>query len=153
MSLRDDLLPIAFQVRAIAGELGLRTTRIWLITERWTEGAPGLGSRYDDEVEIVESGGHPPKVRTLTDEQLTVADLPKGTLEVGPITPAFSGGGTDIALLRGDELTTGATKHFRCQGGAAPAGGALYTLVSLRSDRALRYMLQIKPVEREQITE
>jgi hypothetical protein len=104
-------------------------------------------------VAIVEGNGQNPRVRTLTDEQLTLAGLPKGTLEVGPITPAFAGGGTDVALLRGDELVQGATRHFRCRGGAAPAGGALYTLVSLRTDRALRYILQIRTVEQEQAVE
>jgi len=141
----DGILPAVLAARGIAGEVGIRihtVARVVKFANRDPRSELG-----EEETPIVEGGGYPPKVRWLTHEELAVGSLAAGTVEVGPITPTTTGGGTDIALLRGDDLVEGDKLYFRIKGPKHP-GGALYRRTGLHV-KATGYRLQLAPVELE----
>lgn len=144
MTLADDLMQVVFDGRGIAGSLGFRPYRVYIVAESYTGQHTGEGGGNIDETEIVEGSNQPPKVRWLKDEEIAVGNLAGGTIEVGPITPEFSGGGTSLELLAG-ELDRGATRYVRIVGPKHP-NGAQYRLAEIRAERALRYMLRAVPV-------
>jgi hypothetical protein len=144
MALRDDLLPLVSSVRSIAGQIGIRMHSVAIVSGSWSGDHTGDGTEDQTATAITEAGGHPPKVRWLNDEQIAVGQLAKGTVEIGPITPSFPGGGTDLATLVGAALTRGETIHLRITGPAHP-DGALYRVIDIRADRAFRYMLKASP--------
>lgn len=145
MTLRDELLPTVYEARAIAGELGFRMHRVYLVTSVSSGTYVGDGDRDDTVTEIVEDAGQPPRIRWLKDEELALGGgLPRGTVEIGPITPAFTGGGTDLSSLDGSNLETGDVRLLRIVGPTHP-NGADYRVHALTSDRALRYMIQALP--------
>jgi hypothetical protein len=145
VTLRDALLPTINAVRAIPGQLGLRPHAVAIIQTISSGAHTGDGARSETETAITESGGQPPKVRWLNDEQLALGNLPKGTVLVGPITPAFSSGGTDLATIQGTALLQGDTLHVKITGPKHP-NGALYRVTKINADRALRYMITAEPV-------
>jgi hypothetical protein len=145
VTLRDDLLPTVYEARGIAGELGFRQYTVDLVTGSSTGDHTGDGDVIDEVTPILESNGQSTRVRWLKDEEIAVGALPNGTIEVGPITPTFTGGGTDIAALMGDALERGETRFLRITGPKHP-DGALYQVTQVKAERALRYMLQAKPV-------
>jgi hypothetical protein len=142
MALADSLKPLLGKARAIAGQLGLRPHRVYLRSGYWSGTTTGEGEETPLETEITEHG-QPPKVRTVTDERRALADLPAGSIEVGPITPIHSGGGTSVAGLLGSALGDLDTFHLRVVG---PQGDHLYRVSSVKSDKALHYTITAKPV-------
>jgi hypothetical protein len=144
MTLADDLLPVAHAARGIAGELGFRPYRCFILDKFWTGQHTGEGNGYEDQQEITEGGGQPPKIHWFTDEEIALGNLGRGTCGIGPITPAFSGGGTDLETLQG-ELQTGATRHVGIVGPKHP-NGARYVIIDVQSERSLRYMIRATPI-------
>ena len=142
---RDALLPTISAVRAIAGQLGIRLHTVAIVTGAWSGDHTGDGVETQAATPITESGGHPPKVRWLNDEQITVGNLPRGTVEIGPITPAFTGGGTELGMLTAEAIQRGDTVHVRITGPNHP-DGAMYRVTDVQSHRAFRYMIQAQPV-------
>jgi hypothetical protein len=145
---RDGFRRLIYRVRAIPGQrFGLRPHTLTRVVHL---AASVRDDRVKQEISITEANGQPPKVRWLKSEELTVGGLNPGTVEVGPITPMDASGvvGTDIALLRGDDLQPNDKLYFRIQGPHHP-DGALYRKTKLTDDRALRFMLQLEPVETE----
>lgn len=144
---RDAFLPTVSWARSIAGwQFGIRMHTVAIVTGAWSGDHTGDGVKSESSTAIVEADGQPPKLRWLNDEQITVGNLPKGTCEIGPITPSFAGGGTDIATLNGDALARGETIHVRITGPNHPTG-AMYRLTDVKADRPFRYMLQAQPVD------
>lgn len=133
-----------FAARSIAGSMGLRPHTIERVVR--LAGSTAREDIFDKVTSIVEANGQSPKIRWLKAEDITVGNLNPGTAEVGPITPKFSGGGTDIALLRGDDLGPGDKLYFRVRGPHHP-NGALYRRAMLTDEKALHYTMQLIPVE------
>jgi hypothetical protein len=145
MSLADSLKPTQFAARSIAGRLGFRPHSVALVAVSTSGTHTGDGSRTEIETEIVESGGQPCRVRWLKDDEVALGQLPMGTVEVGPITPSHTGGGTDLDLLTGADLSDGQVRLLRITGPNHP-NGADYTIKSVSADKALRYMVTAVPV-------
>jgi hypothetical protein len=147
VTLADSLKPLLFSARAIAGGLALRTHTISRVVRYADSPRDDISEKVTP---IVEANGQPPKIRWLNGEELTIAQLNPGTAEVGPMTPLFSGGGVDIALLRGDDLSVNDKLYFRITGPHHP-DGALYRRLDLTDYKALHYMMKLVPVEQEGI--
>ncbi len=145
MTLRDDILPIAYEARAIAGELGFRPHSVWLVTKAYSGGHVGDGLEEATETPLTEANGQPPKVRWLTDEERAIGQIPDGAVEIGPITPSFPGGGTDIAALNGSGLANGDVRLIKLVGPKAP-NGAYYRIAGIQAHKALRYVVRAVPV-------
>jgi hypothetical protein len=144
MSYPEEWLAVVWSARNIPGVLGLRPHSVSIVNTAWTGDHTGDGARYSEVTPIVESGGYPPKVRWMKDDEIAVGDLPKGTAEIGPITPSFSGGGLDLAGVDGSELLKGETRQLLITGPQHPEG-ALYRVTNIKSERALHYMLRAEP--------
>lgn len=131
MALRDDLLPVVEAARGIAEDLGIRTTRVYVVRRDWSSGDARTGEAVDTRTEITPR----PKVK----------DPGGGTLIVGPITPAHATGGfAPATLLPADDE---GTEHlFELVG---PSGEAeLYRLAGVDSRRPFRYMLVLQSLNR-----
>lgn len=141
MTFADDLLPVAFDARGIAGSLGLRVHTVALLVTYYSGQHTGEEAIGDELTPLVEGDGYPPRVRQMKDEELALGNLQPGTLEVGPLTPEFSGGGVSDETLFG-VLPTGATRYVVITGPLAP-NGAKYEIIASRRDKPLRRVLRI----------
>lgn len=146
MSLVEELRKTLFGARAIAGQLGFRPHTVAIIQTSWSGAHTGEGSSTESVIPITEGGGQPPKVRSLKDDEVAVGQLPQGTLEIGPVTPSFPGGGTDLSYLTGANLDRGDERFVLITGPSAP-NGSRYRVVSVNTDKALRYMIRAVPVQ------
>lgn len=145
MTLAAELLPDVYEARAIAGELGFRPHTVAIVVVSTPGLHTGDGTRTEVVTPITEANGQPPRVRWLKDEDLALGQLPLGTVEVGPITPAFAGGGTETDLLTGADLSVGEVRLLRITGPNHP-NGADYTIRSVTADRPLRRVITAVPV-------
>lgn len=145
-TLGSSLLKLAYGVRSIPGKLGVRPHTVSILKRSWTGSQPGDGIQTDVEMVIHEGGNQPPKVRWLTEEQLAVGNLNPGTVAIGPITPKFQGGGTDLYDLDASQLEVGDGRYLRITGPMHPQG-AIYKIIKLSADHALHYTLTASPVK------
>ncbi len=143
-TLAESLLATVRRGRGIAGELGFRVHTATVVAESYTGQHTGEDLANIDETPLLEGAGQSPKIRWLKDDEIALGNLAGGTIEIGPITPAFSGGGTDLSALAGS-LERGATRHVRITGPKHP-DGARYRITEIRAERALRYMIRAVPV-------
>lgn len=144
MTLADDLKPLVYSIRAIPGDLGLRPNTISIEIETWP------GTIGDDATTptitvtpIVEGSSQPPKIRWLTDEEIAIGNHGQATLEVGPVTPDFSGGGTSWDTLTGASAPANSVIRYIITGPEFPTG-ARFLRVGADSDRALHYTLRLQ---------
>jgi hypothetical protein len=144
-TLAESLRPLVNGIRAIPGQLGLRPYSVAIVVGTWAGAYVGRDSKTETAVAITEANGQPPKVRFLNAEEIAVGGLQKGSCAVGPITPAFPGGGTLFASLK-PALTNGQTVHARIIGPEFPDGG-LFKVTAFDTDHAIHYMLTCEPVE------
>jgi hypothetical protein len=144
-TLKDAVLPIAYSARAIAGQLGFRPHSVAIVVVTTDGPHTGDGTRIEEVTEITEADGQSPKVRWLKDDEIALGQLPKGSAVVGPITPEFTGGGTQLSVLNGSEVSDGQVRLLRITGPNHPTG-ADYTIKGVSADRALRYMISAVPV-------
>jgi len=134
-------------VRAIPGQaFGLRPYTVSVVRRSWSGSYAGEGTVTTTTTAIVESGGQPPKVRFVNDETRALGQLDSGSIEVGPITPDFAGGGTSAAVLEQSSAAAGELVHYLVTGPSFP-DGAHFRLIDIRTDRALRYMVRLAPVD------
>lgn len=146
VTLADRLKPLARRIRGIPGAFGIRPHRVYLVTESWSGARSGNGTVTRVEVELTEGGGHPPKIRQLNDERRALADLPQGSVEVGPITVAHNGTGVTSDQLRGVDLSS--EKQLLKLRIVGPTGDAWYRVADLRLDRAIHWMVVAHPVSK-----
>lgn len=143
MGFRDDVRAIAYAARAIPGLLEMRPYSVAVRVTTWSGSHVGDGTETATTTSITEANGANPKVRWLSGEDRALNGLPDGSVEVGPITPEHSGGGTALSALA--PSTPGTTVHYILTGPEHPNGG-VYERVGVRTDRAFHYMLTLKPV-------
>lgn len=145
VAMRDRYKRIAFRYRNFPGQHGLRPHTVEIRLKTWSGSHTGDGTASGSFTQIVERDGLPPKIRWLTEEELVVGGLDAGTVEIGPITPDFSGGGTPAGTIRGVSLTTGGQLQFRVTGPMHP-NGAIYESVRVDFGRSIHYMFRARPV-------
>lgn len=145
MTLAEDMLSVVYEGRSLAGEEGFRVHSVALVEVLTSGQHPGTGTEDALVTPITEANSQPPKVRWLKDEEIAVGGLGPGMVEVGPITPLFDGGGTDLTRLQGAELQTNDRLFLLITGPKHP-NGAYYRITDLQCERALRYMIRAAPV-------
>jgi hypothetical protein len=144
MTLADDVIEDVYEGRSIAGEEGFRVHTVAIVVVTTPGPHTGDGVRVENVTPIVEANGQPPRVRWLKDDEIALGQLPLGSVEVGPITPLFAGGGTDTDLLNGANLSPGQVRLLRITGPNHPEG-ADYTIVGVKAERPLRRVITAKP--------
>jgi hypothetical protein len=145
MTLADDLKPIVYSARAIAGNLGFRPHSAAIVVASTPGTHTGDGTRSETVTSLFEAEGQSPRIRWLSDEEIALGQLGMGAVEVGPITPLHNGNGTDLDLLTGADMTDGQVRLLRITGPNHPSG-ADYRITSVSADRPLRYMIRAVPV-------
>jgi hypothetical protein len=142
----DDYRRIASTVRGIAGAMGVRPYAVALVTN-WRGGDFGLeGAERSDRTEIVEGGGSPPRVRQLTDDEVSIGELPQSSFEIGPITPKFSTGGTAWSALQASDAQPGAEVFVELTGPMFPRG-ARFRVIGLKGDRSLGWFMRVALID------
>lgn len=144
MSLVTELRKTLFAARSIAGRLGFRTHTV-AVLRRYALGQHTGDVDVSDIVPITEQDGFPPKTVWLNSEELALANLAKGAVDIGPITPEFPGGGTSLALLDARNLETGDAQYILITGPYHPEG-AVYRVTDITAHKALNYRLRAVPV-------
>lgn len=143
MGFRDDIRSLCHDVRSIPGQLEMRPYGVEAVTRSWSGDEPGQGLEQVERIVVTEAGGQPPKVRWLTDEEIAVGGFEASTVEVGPITPDFPGGGTIIDILKREGKGARALLHFVLTGPEFPCGGN-FKLKDFTSHRAFQYKLTLE---------
>lgn len=143
--MRERYKRIAWRYRNTPGVHGLRVHTVDLVTTVSAGAQTGEGAKTVTTTPLQERGGLPPKVRWLKQEELALSELAAGSVEIGPITPDFSAGGTQLSALSGDGMAVASTFHFVITGPQHPSG-AKYRLVTTTGDRALHYTIVASPV-------
>ncbi len=97
MSLREDLLPVCRDARALVESLGLRTNSLTIRTRTYS-GEPGVWPYSDLDLVITPR----PKMRWLTGAEVAASGgrYAEGDMKVTKITPAYAGGGYTPEQLR-----------------------------------------------------
>lgn len=144
MSLADDLKPMLTSIRAIPGELGLRPHSVTLVESSWSGAHSGDGTRTDVQTAFLETGQNP-KVRWLGDDELAMAGLASGAVDIWPITSDHAAIAR-LADMRGDDLSDSDARYLLITGPKAP-NGARYRIAGITAHMAMHYKLRAIPVE------
>ena len=144
-TLADSLKAIAFNVRSIPGQMGLRTHSVTLVSTTWTGPATGDGTKVVTSTLLTEANGQNPKVRWEHGNELGLNALDANTVTIGPITSDFSGGGTSLSMLTGLTTATASTFHLVINGPQYP-GGTKFKITTVDADAALHYTIYAQPV-------
>lgn len=142
-TLRDAILPSINAIRAIPGQLGWRPYSLTIETRTWSGAEIGEGVETVTSTPITEQYGQPPKIRWLDSEQLALGGYEKGTLEIGPMTPSYPGGGVLISALSPSNLPNNTVVQFKLVGPSYPQG-AYCRLVTSTDDHAGHYTLRVQ---------
>jgi hypothetical protein len=143
MTFAEDIRKTVSSARSIPGELGLREHTVRMRRSLWSGDYTGDGTTQDQFVEAIE-GEHPPRVRWLTDGQRALGEHAEGSVEIGPMTPEFVGGGIDFGALIGSALDKGEQLEVLITGPRHPSGGT-YRITKARYQSALSYYLICEP--------
>lgn len=143
MGFRENIRKLAYNLRRLPGErFGIRPYTVAVLIREWDGGEVGQGTLTETLTPIVEANGQPPKVHWLTSEELAVGGLPAGTVEIGPVTPDFPGGGTTLATLQPD-LDDSSELFYVLTGPEYPSGGK-FRLTGVRTDRTFGYRVTLE---------
>ena len=134
MTLADDLKPVAYSARGIAGTLGFRPHSATLVFS-YQNPSDGSGGVALTEHPIVEANNQPPRIKREKGENVPFGNAPGDLLKMGPITPAFSGGGFDISLFT-RPLEDGESRHVVMRGPEF-GDGEKYDILHVDQMRAL----------------
>ena len=139
----DTWRAIAYSLRSLPAEFGLRPYSVSIVTGTWTGSHVGDGDRLDQETPILENGANP-KVRFANEEQRALSGMPIGSCEVGPITPDHGANGTPLTDIA-PRVAAHETVHVIITGPAYP-DGARFAVHEVKTDRALHWTLVCMPV-------
>lgn len=99
MSLRTSLLPVVDTLRALTGPsvLDIRTVKLTIRTRVWSGSCLGEGTPTDTDLVFPQQY----KIRYLTGKEIASSGgrFSADTVKVGPITPAYTGGGYTQAQI------------------------------------------------------
>lgn len=143
MTLAEDLRPTLDACRSIPGELGLHPYRVYVVTRTWSGASPGHGTATDAETEIL-VGGQPPHVSKLSGETIAVNNLPSDTVQIGPLTPTFNGGGSAVSLFSGS--LTGKQERWLKLVGPGHEDGTKLRIVEVNAASSLHIMVRAAPL-------
>lgn len=148
MSIVSDSLPILDDARGILDDVGLRPYRVLLRITKWSGDRPGKGGKVVTETELFVADSKRPKVRQLSAEDVIASGgtFSDRMFQIGPFTPAFSGGGLSPSdldpALDGDQSPQ--TIDFVLIGPGTGDAGIKCSRVSDKLDSPFRYMVTVR---------
>lgn len=143
-TLADSWRELAYSIRSLPAEFGLRQYSTSIVIETWSGNHVGDGSCFEKVTPILENGGTNPKLRFMNEEQRTLAGLEVGSCEVGPITPDFGSNGTPLS-----DLLPSVKSHevvYALVTGPRFPNGAKFAIKKLETDRALHWTMSLEPI-------
>lgn len=141
MSLRTKLLKVSNKIRSLPSKAswGIRTTTVTIRTRTHVGGRVGKeGGTNDSDLLLVPS----PPTRDASQREIRGSGgmYEAGDVRVGPITPAFAGGGYTEAQLAPTSPGNGVEILYVLSGGLT----AEYMLVDIQTDKSLSYFLTLR---------
>lgn len=145
MSIVSDSLNILDSARALLSDVGLRPYRVSVRVTKWKESL-GVGPKTVTDTELTVADGKPPKVRQLSAKEIVASGGQLGDLmlEVGPLTPPYTGGGVETSDITPETNAFEQEVQYIVFGPGMPSDGALFSKVSDKFDSPFRYMFTIK---------
>ncbi len=137
MTLADDLKPALYDIRSIPGEFGLYVYRVDVVTIRQLDAFKRGQPKSNTSVRITEGNSQNPKVRFLSDQERSLWDMKRGGIEIGPITPSFSGGGTLLTDITRE--TNARNRVFFKITGPAHESGSEFKIIDIKADRGMHF--------------
>lgn len=150
MSLVSDLLPMIDELRGLPGELGARPfTSVRIRTRTWSGVRVGDGTSSDVFVAL-ETGGQPAGVKNLSSREVytSAGRYTDADFRVGPLTPAFTGGGYTAEQLEPSTGARNVERHVVLIGPGEPSGGSEWVIVGNELTNPIGYYLTIRRTER-----
>lgn len=146
MSLKDDLLPLIDDLRSIPGELGFRPYSVVIRITTWSGQRAGEGTITSTADTRLLVGGQNPKVREVRtkDDVVGNTDYANTLWEIGPITPAFPGGGYNLSVLNPKNDGSTKTTQYILKGPGLPPNGLICVRTEDDVDRPLRAAIRVK---------
>jgi hypothetical protein len=123
--------------------LGLRPHTVSIVLASTDGTHTGDGGRLETLTPLTHSDGSAPKVRWAKDQDVAMQLVTAGTVTIGPITSDFTGF-EYLADLDGRNLDRGEVRLLRLTGPKHPEG-ADYRIESVKSERALHYLITACP--------
>lgn len=150
MALREDLLPVVDEARAIAGELGFRRYQVWVRKTTYAGPRVGIGAAAVTETRLL-VGGQDPKVREVHRKDIVAgtSEAIDSEYEIGPLTPEFAGGGVAESVINPEKTSTPTTIMFLLKGPGLPTDGALCKRIRDDVDRPLRTLIRVQSIGRK----
>jgi hypothetical protein len=147
MALKDDLLPLVDELRAIPGELGFRPYQVFVRKTQYAGPRIGVGAVSVTETQLF-VGGQNPKVREKKSRDVVAgtSEFAEMTFEIGPLTPAFPGGGIADEIVSPEKNSTPTTIHFLLKGPGLPESGLLCKRIDEDVDRPLRKVIRVESI-------
>jgi hypothetical protein len=151
MSIVSSALRVLDKARAKLDVAGLCPYRVFSRVRTWNGPRPGAApsagvqpSFTDVDTELTVADGKRPQVRLSGSKSIVAPGgvLAAGTYEVGPLTPAYSGGGVTVSVID-PPGTTSAELLFVVMGPGLPATGMLCKKASDDLQSPFRYVLTL----------
>lgn len=147
MTLRDDLLGDIDDIRGIPGELGLRLFTVTVLTRASVGARPGVGSSVDATATLaVARGSFDARVRNLTSKDVIASGglYTDQDVKVGPFTPPFDGGGTEISVFDPASTGSGLEVYFKITGPGYSADGDWFKRIASDTSKPFAYTLTLR---------
>ncbi len=147
MTFRDGLLPMLDSIRGIPNELGLRLFTVTVVVRTWSGSRVGLGTKTDVETELTVAGDAAPiRVRSLKSQEVIASGglYTSQDFKAGPMTPAYPGGGVDIATILPAPTATPTEVLWRIEGPGMASDGTWFTQIDNTSDANLHYYVILR---------
>jgi hypothetical protein len=140
VTLADDLLPVVFDARSIAGDLGFRPHSVAVVIEYANE-TTGQGGITSERTPIVEAQSQNPRIVWEKSDDVPFGNAPSNIIMVGPVTPSDS---LDEIFTR--ELGAGESRLLIVTGPNNP-DGERFAIVDYDASRPLRRMIRAQGME------
>lgn len=148
MSIVSRLLKTLDKGRARLDTVGLRPYTVTLRVITYAGARVGLGAATTTNTAITVADAKAPKVRVLSDSD-TVASgnlFTKTRYEIGPLTPAYDGGGVAATTLDPATSASPTEVFYVVTGPGTPSTGMLCKKVADKYDSPFRYMLIVESI-------
>jgi hypothetical protein len=138
MALADRLKKTVSRGRGIAGGLGFRPYRVFLLIDFYVEGQWA----GPEKVELTEGSGQPPRVQRMRGQDIPIGAIQPDIWNIGKFTPAFPGGGNDLTAWLAP-VERGEVRHVLLVGPECPDGKRCVVL-SIDTSRPLGWKMTVQ---------
>lgn len=151
MTLADNLKPVVYNLRNIAGKLGFRPFTVTVVVRETTDPNNNIWdgaeeSYTETEYPITHQDGYAPRVRWLNQRDYAIGADPDAILEVGPITPDHIKDGyeqgTSYDLINAVDERDGVSVYYIVNGPGL--NNAKFEKTAFLGEQTLGYYIQLK---------